>query len=47
MTEQPGHPYYLRDHDKLAAEQGRMAEAGRAFAAERYGKALALSLIHI
>jgi hypothetical protein len=45
MTEQPGHPYYLRNRDKLVAEHRRMAEAGRAFTTERYGKAFADTLV--
>lgn len=46
MTGQPGHPYYLQNREKLLAEHRKMAEAGRAFAVERYGEAFADTLIH-
>jgi hypothetical protein len=45
MAEQPGHPYYLQNRVKLLAEHRQMAEAGRAFAAERYGQAFADTLV--
>jgi hypothetical protein len=46
MTGQPEYPYYLQNREKLLAEHRKMAEAGRAFAAERYGEAFADTLIH-
>jgi hypothetical protein len=46
MAEQSGHPYYLQNREKLLAENRKMAEAGRAFAAQRYGEALADTLVH-
>jgi len=45
MTEQSGYPYYLQNREKLLAEHRKMAEAGRAFAAERYGQAFADTLV--
>jgi hypothetical protein len=45
MTEQPGHPYYLQNRENLLAEHRKMAEAGRAFATERYGEAFADTLL--
>ena len=44
MAEQQGHPYYLQNREKLLAEHRKMAEAGRAFATERYGEAFADTL---
>lgn len=46
MTEQPGHVFYLQNREKMLAEQRKMAEAGWAFAAERYGQAFADTLVH-
>ena len=45
MAEQPGHPYYLQNHEKLLAEHHKMAEAGWAFVAERYGETFADTLV--
>ena len=45
MTEQPGHPYYLQNRDKLLAEHRKMAEAGRTFATERHGQAFTDTLL--
>ena len=45
MAEQPGHPYYFQNREKLLAEHRQMAEAGRAFAAQRYGQAFADILV--
>lgn len=45
MTEQSGHTFYLQNREKLSAEQPKMAEAGRAFATERYGQAFADILV--
>jgi hypothetical protein len=35
MADQPGHPCYLQNREKLVAEHRKMPEAGRAFAAQR------------
>jgi hypothetical protein len=45
MVEQPGHPCYLQNRQKLLAEHRKMAEAGRVFAAGRYGEAFADTLV--
>jgi len=45
MTELSGHPFYRQNREKLLAEHHKMAKAGRAFAAERYGKAFANTLV--
>lgn len=45
MAEQPGHPYYLQNRKKLLTEHRKMAEAGRAFVAERYDEAFADTLV--
>jgi hypothetical protein len=45
MTEQSGHAFYLQNREKLLAEHRKMAEAGRAFAAKRYGEAFADTLV--
>jgi hypothetical protein len=46
MAEQRGHPFYLQNRKKLLAEHRKMAEAGRVFAAQRYGEAFANALVH-
>lgn len=45
MLEQPGLPYYLQNREKLLAEHRKMAQAGRAYAAERYGATFADRLV--
>jgi hypothetical protein len=45
MAEQAGHPSYLQNRKRLLAEHRKMAEAGRAFGAKRYGEAFADTLV--
>ena len=45
MATPSAHPYYLQNHAKLLAANRKMAEAGRSFAAERYGEDFADNLI--
>jgi hypothetical protein len=45
MRKQAGHPYYLENRQKLLAEHRKMAKAGQAFAAERYGDSFANILL--
>lgn len=45
MNEQAGHPYYLHNRAKLLKAHRKMAQAGRAFAAGRYGEAFANTLV--
>jgi hypothetical protein len=45
MNEQTGHPYYLQNRAKLLKEHRKMAQAGQAFAAGRYGEAFASTLL--
>jgi hypothetical protein len=45
MAEQPRHPYYLQNREKLLAGHRGMAEAARAVAVKRCGGAFADTLL--